>query len=231
MLYVSASSFWWWWWKYQTNVLYPLFFCPSHGSPPLSLVIQTCYMMFPYCKVWVMRAPMAYIEWKSDSHLALQQPIYFAPLREFSKKKALRQSTLKQHFSNLSYPCISVWEMKVSRFSFFVNNMVHCCCCYLVTKPYLNFLWPHGLSPARLLCPWDFPGKNTGVGCHFLPQGIFLTQGIKLGSLALAGRFFTTESPGKPNMLHGLEQVISLLCFWCTWGSELDDAKGPSNIA
>ena len=29
-------------------------------------------------------------------------------------------------------------------------------------------LWPHGLSPARLLYPWNFPGKNTGVGCHFL---------------------------------------------------------------
>ena len=32
-------------------------------------------------------------------------------------------------------------------------------------------LWPHGLWPARLLCPWDFPDKNTGVGCHFLLQG------------------------------------------------------------
>ena len=29
-------------------------------------------------------------------------------------------------------------------------------------------LWPHGLQPARLLCPWDSPGKNTGVGCHFI---------------------------------------------------------------
>ena len=29
----------------------------------------------------------------------------------------------------------------------------------------------------RLLCPWDFPDKNTGVSCHFLLQGIFLTQG------------------------------------------------------
>ena len=38
-------------------------------------------------------------------------------------------------------------------------------------------LWAHGLLPARLLRPWDFPGKNTGVGCHFLLQGIFLTQG------------------------------------------------------
>ena len=31
--------------------------------------------------------------------------------------------------------------------------------------------------PARLLCPWDFPGKNTGVGCCFLLQGIFQAQG------------------------------------------------------
>ena len=28
--------------------------------------------------------------------------------------------------------------------------------------------WPHGLQPSRLLCPWDFPGKSTGVGCHCL---------------------------------------------------------------
>ena len=34
-------------------------------------------------------------------------------------------------------------------------------------------LRPHRLWPARLLCPWNFPGKNTGVGCHFLLQGIF----------------------------------------------------------
>ena len=32
----------------------------------------------------------------------------------------------------------------------------------------------------RLLCPWDFPGKNTGVGCHFLLHGIFLTQRLNL---------------------------------------------------
>ena len=30
-------------------------------------------------------------------------------------------------------------------------------------------LWPHGLEPTRLLCPWDSPGKNTGVGCHAVP--------------------------------------------------------------
>ena len=38
----------------------------------------------------------------------------------------------------------------------------------------------HGLYPARLPCPWDFPGKNNGVGCPFLHQGPFLTQGSNL---------------------------------------------------
>ena len=39
-------------------------------------------------------------------------------------------------------------------------------------------LWPHGLQAARLLCPWNSPGKNTGVGCHALLQDIFPTQGL-----------------------------------------------------
>ena len=50
------------------------------------------------------------------------------------------------------------------------------CCCCLAAKLCLTLLRPRGLQPSRLLCPWDFPGKNTGVGCHFLLQGIFRTR-------------------------------------------------------
>ena len=39
---------------------------------------------------------------------------------------------------------------------------------------------PIDYRPTRLLCPWNFPGKNTGASCHFLLQGIFLTQGLNL---------------------------------------------------
>ena len=38
----------------------------------------------------------------------------------------------------------------------------------LVVLSHVWLLWPHGQQPTRLLCPWDFPGKNTGVGFHFL---------------------------------------------------------------
>ena len=44
-------------------------------------------------------------------------------------------------------------------------------------RGYLQTLRPHGLKLARLLCPWDSPDKNTGVGCHCLLQEIFPTEG------------------------------------------------------
>ena len=48
-----------------------------------------------------------------------------------------------------------------------------------------NSLRLHGLQPTRLHHPWNFPGKSTGLGSHFLLQGIFLTQGSNLGHLRL----------------------------------------------
>ena len=85
-------------------------------------------------------------------------------------------------------------------------------------------LRPHGLQATRLLCPWNSPSKNAGVGCHALLQGIFPTQGSS-PCLALAGGFFSTstiwegmgeglpKSPPKNNFLHlrkGLRHVKGL---------------------
>ena len=58
-------------------------------------------------------------------------------------------------------------------------------------------LQPYGLWPGRLLCPWNFPSKNTGVGCSFPPPGDLPNPGIELTSLAspaFAGWFFTTST-------------------------------------
>ena len=49
-------------------------------------------------------------------------------------------------------------------------------------------LQPCGFQPASLHCPWDSPGTNTGVGCHALLQGIFLTQGSNRSLLHLLHR-------------------------------------------
>ena len=67
-----------------------------------------------------------------------------------------------------------------------------------------NSLGPHGLSPARLLCSWNYPGKNTGVGCHFLPpRGSSWTRDQTWVS-CIAGRFFT---------LWATREELEKLCF------------------
>ena len=59
-------------------------------------------------------------------------------------------------------------------------------------------LRPHGLQPASL-CPWNSPGKNTGVGCHSLLQRLpFPTQGSNLGFLYCMDSL-PSEPPGKNN--------------------------------
>ena len=66
-------------------------------------------------------------------------------------------------------------------------------------------LWPHGLLPARLLCPWDSPGEDTRVGCHALLQGISLTQGLNLCLLCLLHwqvNSLPLVPPGKPTFPH-----------------------------
>ena len=50
--------------------------------------------------------------------------------------------------------------------------------CILVTQLRPALLQPRGMELPRLLCPWDYLGKNTGVDCHFLLEQIFLTQGL-----------------------------------------------------
>ena len=62
----------------------------------------------------------------------------------------------------------------------------------------VQLLATFGLQPARLLCQWDFPGKDAGVGCHFLLQGIFPIQGSNLSHLPWQVDHFTSEPPGKP---------------------------------
>ena len=65
---------------------------------------------------------------------------------------------------------------------------------YVLSHLCLTLCYPMDCSPTRLLCPWNFPGKNTGVGCHALLQGIFPTQDRTLMPPALADSFFTTSA-------------------------------------
>ena len=79
-------------------------------------------------------------------------------------------------------------------------------------------LKPHGLEPAKLLCPWDFPDRNTGLGCHFVLQGIFPTRESNLIFLWLLhsqADSLSSEPPGKfLNVLQfsSVAQLCPTLC-------------------
>ena len=71
---------------------------------------------------------------------------------------------------------------------------------------------PMDCSPPRLLCPWDFPGKNAAVGCHFLLQEIFPTQGLNPGLLHYRQMLYHLSHQGSPSQvkrkLSGWEKII-----------------------
>ena len=84
-----------------------------------------------------------------------------------------------------------------------VTNMCVCVYMYMcsVTSDSLQL---HRQQPSRILCPRDFPGKTTGLGCHYLLQGIFLTYGLNPHILChLHGQVDSSppSQPGKPKYI------------------------------
>ena len=73
--------------------------------------------------------------------------------------------------------CVPSDLTSVQKVMCYILECVFVCVCVCVCSVMSDSLQPHGLQPAKLLCPWDFSGKNTGMGSHFLLQGIFPTQG------------------------------------------------------
>ena len=73
-------------------------------------------------------------------------------------------------------------------------------------------LWPHGLWPARPLCPWNSPGNNSGLGCYSLIQGIFLTQGSNPGLLDWSQILYPLSHQGLHLFISFLI-VLSLCCY------------------
>ena len=71
-------------------------------------------------------------------------------------------------------------------------------------------LQPHGLQSARLLCPWNSPGKNTGVGSHSLLQGIFPIHGSNPGLLYYSQILYCLSHQGSPIILEN--DSIHLIC-------------------
>ena len=79
------------------------------------------------------------------------------------------------------------------QYSFFACSKISVSCSVMPDS-----LQPHGLQPTRRLCPRDFPGKDTGLGCRFLLQGIFPIQGSNSRLLHCRQILYQPSCKGSP---------------------------------
>ena len=82
----------------------------------------------------------------------------------------------------------------------------------LVTQSCPTLCDPKDFKPARLLCPWKSPGKNSGVGSHSLLQGIFVAR-IEHGSPPLQADSLQSEPPGKSKKYQCNELNVKFISF------------------
>ena len=96
----------------------------------------------------------------------------------------------------------------------FMSDTVDCCCCCcLVTSVVSDSVRSHRRQPTRLPRPWDSPGKNTGVGCHFLLQYMQVKSESEVAqSCPTPGDPMDCSLPG--SSVHGIFQtrVLELGC-------------------
>ena len=84
---------------------------------------------------------------------------------KFRPKKIFFQGGQFQHWH-----CLELQRMMLIKNRLTLSWFYYCS----VTSLYPTLCDPHGLQPAWLLCPWDYPGKDTGMGCHFLLYGFII---------------------------------------------------------
>ena len=130
--------------------------------------------------------------WWCHPAISSCRPLFLLPpvpptIRVFSNESTLRMRWPKYwSFSFSIIPSKEHPELISFRMDWLdlLAVLVCCCCCYCqITSVVSNSVRPHRRQPTRLPCPWDSPGKNIGVGCHFLLQCIK----VKVKSLSRVG--------------------------------------------
>ena len=94
------------------------------------------------------------------------------------------------------------------------------CCAVLSCSVLSHTLWPHGLQPARLLCPWRFSSQEHWSGLPCPPPGDLPNPGIEPRSSTLQADCLPSESLGKPNKNESTGEflwMIKLFCILLWW--------------
>ena len=137
--------------------------------------------------------------------------LYTAILVEFQEKYEVNAHIQPTGFKEKSYIHIYIYM--------FIHTHTHThVCMHAKSRQSCPTLWPFGLELSRFLYLWDYPGKNTGVGCHALLQGIFPTQGLNPCLLCLLHRQATLVPPGVQVCMYICVYILSYSSLlWSCW--------------
>ena len=151
--------------------------------------------------------------WKMETH----SNIFAWEIPQTEEPRGLPSIGLKR----VGYDSSTQQQLLLALVWYICYTLMNQCVCVLLSSVMSNSLQPYGLQSTRLLCPWNFLSKNTAVGCHFLLQGIFPTQGLNLVSCVFCiGRqilYHCTSWKAPKYLFHFLIliQRIDTLKLWC----------------
>ena len=122
-----------------------------------------------------------------------------------------------------SKPQICFFFCSLLHFSYFVSSFEVSCCCCEVAPVMSDSVRPHRRQPTRLPRSWDSPGKNTGVGCHFLLQCMKVKSESEVAQSCLALHDpMDCSLPG--SSIHGIFQARVL-----EWGATAFSTNNTAN--
>ena len=173
----------------------------SYSFPPTPSGLGGAGVFVPQYNFQTLLAPLVYTDCLEPSPLRLWEcslPLVSSWLSRFS---ASFRVSFPHHPFTCGIPWFGPWPYSFSPDALSLKFLIqfHSVSKSLHHSVTTDSLQPHGLSPARLLCPWDFPGKNTGVGCYFLLQGIFPTRESNPYLLHCTQILLPSKPPGKTN--------------------------------
>ena len=139
---------------------------------------------------------------KSRSLSPLSQLSIFLVILRVFLLMSLTVHLLQECITNFLY-----WDMGKTTFCVCMHSHTHTHTCTLICEQLFVTAWTESG------CPWNFPGNNTGVDCHFLLQVIFPTQGLKPNLLHWQPASLPAEPPGSPKTLEQPDPLISLFLY------------------
>ena len=144
----------------------------SYEKCPAGLILKKCQM--PPVITFKYRLSTQFGKvWKSESCVFRSREL-LVRASVIKGKMGILKTILKTTERRFLQRRVRIWSKSQIQES--SKQLCVCVCVYvcLIAQSCPTLCYP---KDSRFLCPWDFPEKNPGVGCHFLPQGIFLTQG------------------------------------------------------